>query len=206
MPSPLAELLPKDPVAPARWPRRLFHVAAGSSIPLGILYLPDVLMQWTLILGSIALVLFEVARGLMPEANDFAIRHLPFFKPDERTQITGATFLVLGATLALFAFDDDIVVLSLFFLGIGDPLAALVGRWDHRLRIFGKSMVGSFAFLIGATAVGYLVGLHPDVARAWWLVPGAFVAAVTELLPLPVDDNLSIPLAAASAMTLLAMI
>jgi dolichol kinase len=35
-------------------------------------------------------------------------------------------------------------------------------------------------------------------------VPGAFAAALAELLLLPVDDNLSVPLFAAAAMTLLA--
>ncbi len=35
------------------------------------------------------------------------------------------------------------------------------------------------------------------------VVAGALVAAVVELLPLPVDDNLSGPLAAGLAMTLL---
>jgi glycerol-3-phosphate acyltransferase PlsY len=102
-------------------------------------------------------------------------------------------------------FDDIVVVLALTFLAIGDPLAALVGRWDRKLRIFGKSIIGTAAFAGGAIAAGFAIGLHPDIPFAWWIVPGAITAAIAELLPIPIDDNISIPLAAAGVMTVLAL-
>ena len=206
VPDAIAEFIFEPPVAPVLWPRRLFHIVAGSSIPVGVLYLPLELIEWALIVASIGVVLLEAARGMLPDVNDFALRYLPFFKQSERYLITGATFLVLGATAAIFAFDKEIVVLALIFLAVGDPLAALIGSRDHHLRIFGKSVVGTAAFIAGATAAGVAIGLHPDIAVAWWLVPGAVTAGVVELIPSRVDDNLSVPMAAASVMTLLALI
>jgi len=69
----------------------------------------------------------------------------------------------------------------------------MVGKAWGRTRIFDKTVEGSLA----GWAASFLV--------AWALVPSlgvvpllvaSFVAAVTELLPIPVDDNFRIPLVA----------
>ncbi|MCI0821547.1 MAG: hypothetical protein J4N31_04335, partial [Chloroflexi bacterium] len=62
------------------------------------------------------------------------------------------------------------------------------------------------AFAAVAVIAGAVASLHPDVPLAWWLVPGAIAAAVAELLPSPLDDNVTVPLAAAVTMALLSMI
>jgi len=53
---------------------------------------------------------------------------------------------------------------------------------------------------------GAVASLHPEIELVWWLVPGAIVAAVAELLPSPLDDNVTVPLAAAITMALLSRI
>jgi dolichol kinase len=81
-----------------------------------------------------------------------------------------------------------------------------VGVRDRRPRIFGKPIAGTAAFAMGAALAGTVATAHPNVSRTWWMVPGAVVAATTELLPLRIDDNLSIPIAAAAEMSLLEML
>ena len=87
-----------------------------------------------------------------------------------------------------------------------DPLAAFIGSHDHYAHIFGKSVVGSAAFVVGSVLAGLIVTMHPDIPLAWWLVSGAVAAAVAEFLPIPIDDNLTIPIFAASVMTLLILV
>ena len=205
LPPPLEEFLYEPPVAPTIWPRRVFHLLAGSSIPVGILFLPRDLVEWGLIGASVMVVLFELARGLAPSMNELAVRRLPFFKDSERRQVTGATYMTLSATFIVFVFDKEVAVLALLFLSVGDPFAALIGVRDHRTRVFGKSLAGAVAFTSAAIGAGVLASLHPDVPLAWWVVPGAVVAAAAELAPLPVDDNITVPLAASVAMALLAL-
>ena len=205
LPPPLEEFLYEPPVAPTIWPRRVFHLLAGSSIPVGILFLPRDLVEWGLIAASVMVVLFELARGLAPSLNELAVRRLPFFKDSERRQVTGATYMTLSATFIVFVFDKEVAVLALLFLSVGDPFAALIGVRDHRTRVFGKSLAGAVAFTSAAIGAGVLASLHPDVPLAWWIVPGAVVAAAAELAPLPVDDNITVPLAASVAMALLAL-
>lgn len=206
LPDPVEEFLREPPVAPAIWPRRLFHLLAGSSLPLAILFLPADAARWLLIAGSVLAVSAEVLRGLLPGVNDWMVRRLPFFKASERREVTGATYLWLSATLLAFAFEKDVAALALLFLAAGDPAAALIGARDHRARVFGKSLAGTLAFACVALGAGLLATLHPDVPLAWWIAPGAVVAALAELAPLPFDDNLTVPIASAVAMSLLALV
>ena len=206
LPEPVAEFLYEPPVAPVLWPRRVFHLLAGSCLPLGILLLPLDTVEWLLIAGSLTAVAAEVLRGLVDSVNDWMVRRLPFFKEAESRQITGATYMLLSATFLVFVFEKEVAVLALLFLSVGDPFAALIGVRDHRARRFGKSLAGSTAFAVVALGAGLLATLHPDVPLAWWIVPGAVVAALTELAPLPLDDNLTVPIVAAAAMALLAVI
>ena len=206
LPTPIQEFIYDPPVSQPRWPRHLVHILAGSAIPVGVLLLPIDLARWLLIVLSIVAVALEAGRALLPTVNDLLIKVLPFFKPSERFQITGATYMWLSATLVVFAFPEDIAILALLFLAVGDPAATVIGSRDHRARLFGKSIAGTAAFAVVAVAIGAVAALHPDIPLAWWLVPGATVAALAELVPTPLDDNITVPLAAAIAMWLLSMV
>ncbi len=206
LPTPIQEFIYEPPVTQHLWPRHAMHVVVGSSIPVGVLLLPLDLAKWLLIVFSVVAVVLEVGRASLPTVNDLLIKLLPFFKPHERFQITGATYYWLSATFVVFAFPEDIAVLALLFLAFGDPFATVIGSRDHRARIFGKSIAGTAAFAAVAVIAGTVATLHPEIDLVWWLVPGAIVAAVAELLPSPLDDNVTVPLAAAIVMALLSMV
>ena len=109
---------------------------SAPAIAVTVLYLPSAVVEWVLVIFSVVAVLLEVARAHLTSVNDLVLRYVPFFKPSERYVVTGGTFLVLASTAAFFAFEKEVVVLAPLFLAVGDPLAALVGTRDHRLRIF----------------------------------------------------------------------
>ena len=91
----------------------------------------------------------------------------------------------------------------MFFLSLGDPAAAIVGRRMPGPRILGKSPGGTAAFIgVGAVAVAVLVAAD-GIDHHWALWVGAAVAGVVELVSLPPDDNLAIPLLAGTAMFLM---
>ena len=88
----------------------------------------------------------------------------------------------------------------MFYLSLGDPVAAIVGSRLPGPRLFGKSPGGTAAFaLTGAAAAGLLVA-SGVIEYHWAVWPGAAIAALTELAGLPPDDNLAIPLIAGTAM------
>lgn len=100
-------------------------------------------------------------------------------------------------------FSRDVAVLAVLLAALGDPVAAMVGIRFPGRHIFRKSIWGTAAMSaveIGAVGVLHLAGA---IEFRWFLVAGAVVAGIAELLPLPVDDNLRVPLAAGGAMALL---
>ena len=191
--------LPRPPV----W-RRLFHLTACSSIPLvGIFVGATPMVVLLSVLSGIAL-LVESIRLRVPGLNRRMLRYLkPLLKTEEDRELTGATYVALASLAAFLLFDESLAITALFFLALGDPVAALVGSRMGGIRMFGKSPFGTIAFfLVGFAAVG-LLSAGGVVDFHWALVAGAAVAAVVELVPLVVDDNVSIPLVSGAAMSLM---
>lgn len=188
---------------PTVW-RRLFHLLAGSCLPLAGLFAPPPVMLAALAALAGAALLSDLARFALPAANRRYMRLLaPLLKADEEARITGATYMCLAALLAFALFGKEAAVPALFYLSLGDPAAALVGRRAPGPRIYGKSPAGTLAFAaVASAAAAVLVGAGA-LEFHWALWAGAVIAALLELASIPPDDNLWIPLLAGLAMWLL---
>ena len=99
-----------------------------------------------------------------------------------------------AASLIVFLFfDKEIAILALMYIAVGDPLAGVVGKRYGRAKVGSKSVEGTLAFAVGAGAAGCaLIAGGLDVPY-WVALGGAGVGALVELLPSPVDDNLTVP-------------
>ena len=143
----------------------------------------------------------ELLKGLVPT---FRVIFLRIFSPILRSQeqkggLTGATYFLIGSFLCILLFDKTLAIVCLCFLTLGDLCAALIGKQWGRIKLFSrKSLEGSLACFVVCTTVALLIGLHPVVAIA-----GALAATLIELLPIGVDDNVTIPLISGLAMHLL---
>ena len=140
----------------------------------------------------------------------------PIMRPEEQPPfggpvvINGATWMCVTAALCALLFPAPIAAASLAMLMVGDGAAAVVGRRFGRTRypFSEKSVEGSVAFfvtgLVAAIPFGMAAGTVGDGALSVpVLAAGALTAAVVEALPVPVNDNLRVPLAAGAAMLLL---
>ena len=96
-------------------------------------------------------------------------------------------------------------IAALLFVSLGDPAAALVGSRVPGPRIARKSPIGTLAFLIVGLATASVLMATDVLEHHWSVGVGAGVAALVELVPLRIDDNLTIPLASGAAITLLLM-
>lgn len=182
--------------------RKLYHLLGG----LGLLWLYFLLgRDRVFVVYAILIVIIlsvDIARLRLPVFNRFMYRRFgSFIRNNEKGKLTGTAPYVLGVALTLFFYRTDIAAEAVCFLAFGDVAATTIGERYGKTKITGeKSLEGTLAF-VGAAIVGglslSLVGISPMYGLVF---AGALAAAVVELLPLPVNDNLVIPLASGGVM------
>ncbi len=124
-----------------------------------------------------------------------------FLRRRELRQLSGATYLLLGCLITALLFSRSIVISACTFIIIGDTFAAMLGQNIKGPRLFKKSIIGSLSFL-GINLIAIIV-LYPllDLPRLC-LIVGAVSATFFEALPLPWDDNFSVPILTGAVMSL----
>ncbi|HRY28610.1 MAG TPA: hypothetical protein P5079_01085 [Elusimicrobiota bacterium] len=170
----------------------LVYAAAGKNVSL-----------W--IFGTFLLVAAagEAVRLRSPAANAALMKLFRgIHRAEEQHRPSGILWTALGVFLVvLFVPYPDVVITALCYLAVGDTAAALVGRtWGH-LRIGGKSMEGSLACFLACWLTGSLTLASPFGSVE--LIVGALVATLAEILPLPLGDNLWVPVLSGAALSLL---
>jgi dolichol kinase len=187
---------------PAEVQRKAIHLSS-SLIPLAIFILPAEVGEGLAATVLILAIVVDVIRLRVPAVQEFFHRTFgTAMRPHEAWELTGSTYLCLAALVCIVLFPVPIAVGALFFLTVGDTLAALVGqRWGkHPLRP-GKTLEGTLANLVSCVLIGVLV---PGIPLAAGLV-GALVATVVELFgTAAIDDNFGIPVLSALAMWIVA--
>ena len=91
-------------VAPPGW-RRLFHVVAGSSIPISGIFISEILMIWALVALTASGLALDLVRFRVSWLNELVLNWMaPLLKQDEESHITGATYMVIAALFVFVVF------------------------------------------------------------------------------------------------------
>lgn len=185
--------------------RRLFHLLATLLIPVLSLVIPrDALLPFVWAVVGSAIVA-ELVRFSSARLNSLFLRFFGgIVRPAEATHTTSATYVALSTAVCFTTLPYPIAMAAVCFLATGDAAAGMVGERWGRIKLFReKTLQGSLAFLIAALAAGMLWRLMTPSMSLPTMVAGVIVASVVELLPLPFDDNLSIPIVSGLTMALL---
>ncbi|MBI5208864.1 MAG: hypothetical protein HY927_02695 [Elusimicrobia bacterium] len=174
--------------------RKLFHLNTilylAAYLLLGPARVMGPMLAWTAAVLALELARFHTAWGRSWTQRAFGA----IIREKESKHYTGVLYTTIGA-LAVFAFFRDhprIVKASLCYLAFGDSASAVVGlAWGrHPYWIWGRKRTweGSLAGFAAALLVGAATGLPPAMVLA-----GALAFCVADILPLPPDDNVWIP-------------
>ena len=197
--------------------RKLLHVLAVL-VPAGIFYGPGYFESdrvWAFLVVLFLMVfacLIEFARMKYDSfGNWFSGLFGTMMRKEEASQLTGATYLMIGAVLcSLFsAYSDPAAACA--FLGmtlfvIGDAAAALVGKGLGRVKVGGKTLEGSLGCFLACLLLGlFLFPVIPGFIEVWGgelifsqVVLLALTVSLLELFPIKlfgwvVNDNVYIP-------------
>ena len=191
--------------------RKAIHLGA-LVLPASILVLPRPLALASLTAFAVFAVALDVAQQRIPAVRRLVVDRAFgwMMRPEElavgdRLVFNGAVWMFLAAAACAWLFPPGVAAASLAMLMVGDGAAAVVGRRFGRTRWPGspKSVEGSAAYAVTAFAVGALLASWPPAGLGLAACAvGAVVGAAVEALPIPVNDNLRVPLIAGAAMAL----
>lgn len=184
-----------------QFPRRFFHMGMGIfSGAVYYLFLPH--QAAVTILGTAACVVYivEQLRINYPEhAATFKIFTKYLLRAEEQLKESAGMPFVMGLLLTLLSFPKVVALTAIFTLGVADPMSALIGiRFGKNKIVKGKSLEGSAAFFISTFLItmGVFGGLYQnDISLVLLLaIIVSLVMTAFELLPIKLDDNLTIPI------------
>jgi len=167
-------------------------------IPVWYYFTPEGLGVLGLIIAMTGTVVLDLLRLTDDRLRQFFLR---FFKSlirsHEEEHLLGSTYFMIAALISVLVFDKMIAISALSFLVIGDTAAAVIGKRFGKASYWGKSLAGSSACLVCCLVIGFL--LLDDAAV---VLAGALSATIAEALPVPMDDNMRVPIASGVVMHL----
>lgn len=180
--------------------RKIIHILTAI-IPLIYIYSDRYFIVSSLAILGISVVLIDFARLEIEIISNFIEKVFgKLMWEREKNNLTGATHYAIAAFLSVYFFDKWIAIAVLLFLSFGDTAAHLIGvRWGRTRFDSEKTLEGSGACLVICLGISLLIP-QPEITV---LTVGAVVASVVELIPLDIDDNLTLPLISGVAMEIL---
>lgn len=208
----MSESLPVISYA-AELKRKAIHLGA-LLLPLGILVLGRTVALWILAPLAVCAVGLDLARQRIPAVHRVIEKAFAsIMRPEEQPPfggplvLNGAVWMCLSAFACALLFPEPIAAAALAMLMVGDGAAAVVGRryGRHRYPFSPKSLEGTLAFLATALLTAWpltVIAMPYPPLTATQLIVGAVTAAVAEALPIPLNDNLRVPVLTGAVMLL----
>ena len=181
--------------------REIIHVS-GFLVPFICMYLLNLQVVSLLILFvTLLYIASELARLRGTNLPPFTmITQRAAIEPEIHEFVTVPIFFALGIILPLILFPVPENYAAIAVLALGDSSATLVGKKFGRMTFpfnKGKKVEGSvFGFL--PAFIGALIFVNPLKALV-----GAFIGMLIEVLPSPINDNLTVPIGSGLAMTII---
>lgn len=165
----------------------------GSIVPS--IYLFTNSLFFPLIICSFFLTLIlslELERWKNPGVWDYVLRRYGKIFKTPPGKLTGDSYFMIATFIILLFFKKDISISSLFFLVFGDAGSGIIGSKYGKTKIFpGKSLEG----FIGGVFFNLIISLflYRFISLPFSiLLFGTLISSIVEVLPLKIDDNLTV--------------
>ena len=118
-------------------------------------------------------------------------------------QLCGLSWIFIGALAVVTLFDKYLASMAMAVLIFGDAFAALIGKNFGHIKLCGKTLEGSIAFVVFGTLIIFFYQYYilPQIGlgllfNTKFLFCAVVMSAITELVAkqILIDDNFAIPL------------
>jgi dolichol kinase len=177
--------------------RKIVHLAT-LVIPVGYALTSEETVILFLVPFFLALLLVDLLRHFHSGMASLFKKYFfeKVLREEEKPTFMGSTYFIFSTILTILLFPKSIAIASILILILSDTAAAVIGKWIGRIKIFGKTIEGSMAFLLTSLLI---VWIYPHLDRFSGSL-AALGATLIEVLPIKVNDNLTIPLVAGAIM------
>jgi dolichol kinase len=170
-------------------------------IPLWVYFMPPNWALLGLIIATFATVVTDLLRLSDRRLRRFFLQLFrSVIRQHEEDHLLGSTYFMIAALLSVILFEKMIAISALTYLVLGDSAAAFAGKKWGRPTYWGKSLQGSAACFLVCVTIGALLLSDP-----WLVLVGALAATVAEALPVPMDDNMRVPVLSGVVMQAMTM-
>jgi len=160
------------------------------TIPFGYSLLSKEYTLSIIIPISIVIIGVDLARLFInPVRRLFESIFKTIIRNHEEHQLTGSSYLMIGAVVTIWVFPKYHAIFGLLLLGISDSLAAIIGRHYGKHQLFNKSIEGTLAFFVSSMIVTYFYSPIPIL----YAMIASISATLIEVIPVKLDDNFTIP-------------
>ena len=181
--------------------RGIFHIFGGLIIPVSALFVPRTALLISLGAATLIFLAFELLRFRISGVNRwFRLHFKPLLREEETSRFTGTSYMLIASLIAFLAFQRDIAIVALSFLAVGDAMATIVGKCVGKRKLLGKTLEGDLACFVACMVIGFIFYYAGLDIRLLTIIVGSLGAAIVEAVPLPINDNLTMPLFAAVVM------
>lgn len=170
-------------------------------IPVTFYFLGKELTLKMLIPFTLAFIIVDLLRFYHePSGKIFYKIFRPILREHETNhevkRLNGGSYVMIAATICMLIFPSIITIVAFSILIISDSSAALIGKLFGLHKIINsKSIEGSFAFFLTAILVVFLTPKYNYSIVEYFIgIGGAIVGTIVEIIPVPLDDNLTIPI------------
>lgn len=186
--------------------RKTYRVGVGIIFPFIYFLSPDkflVVVILSFLLGFIFSI--EIARRIAPQSWEWIVAHTRGILKEKPGILLGDTYFLLANLIVILCFSREVAIVSLIYLTLGDAASTLVGMKYGHIKIFkGKTVLGSISFLFICIAAGVILKTFGLIRLRWTvLFSGALAGTFMELLPIHIDDNLTVAIFSALCMEFL---
>jgi dolichol kinase len=147
------------------------------------------------LLGCLSLIaiLLEISRKKWDIVESLFEKHFNFMlrQSEFDEDLTGATWLLFGSTITLFLFPIQIAVPALLFLTVGDAFAAIIGKVIPVGKIGDKYLSGTIAGIVTSCDIALWIN---QILPSEIIILSSVASMLVEVAPIPMNDNLTIPL------------
>ncbi|MEJ2354309.1 MAG: hypothetical protein P8Y62_00140 [candidate division WOR-3 bacterium] len=187
--------------------RKFYRIGAGIVFPVLYYFTPNKIIVEMLLLYLLGIMTtLEVMRYISPNLWRTIAEHSKGILKVRQGMITGTTALLIANIIVIAFFNKQVAIVSLVYMLFGDTASAIIGTKYGKVKMGDKTLEGSLAFFITVMVIALLFSQWSGIRiHLIILIFGAIAATITEALPIEINDNLTVALAAAIIMQIFTM-